>query len=56
MKPADVVQASLAALKTGEVICVPALEDPALFNQIQESQKQFFESTRSGSLAKRYSQ
>jgi len=56
MKPADVVQASLAALKTGEVICVPALEDPALLNQIQESQKQFFESSRSGSLAKRYGQ
>jgi len=54
MKPADVVQASLAALKLGEVICVPALEDPALLNQIQESQKQFFESSRSGSLAKRY--
>src|SRR5258706_11029319 len=56
MKPADVVQASLAALKTGEVICVPALEDPALLNQIQESQKQFFESSRSGSLAQRYGQ
>ena len=54
MKPADVVQASLAALKLGEVICVPALEEPALLNQIQESQKQFFESSRSGSLAKRY--
>ena len=56
MKPADVVQASLTALKLGEVICVPSLEDPNLLNQIQESQKQFFESTRSGSLAKRYSQ
>jgi uncharacterized protein len=54
MKPEDVVQASLASLKLGEVICVPALEEPDLLSQIQESQKRFFESTRSGSLAKRY--
>ena len=54
MKPEDVVQASLAGLKSGEVICVPALEDPELLTQIQESQKRFFELSRSGSLAARY--
>jgi short-subunit dehydrogenase len=54
MKPEDVVQASLAGLKLGEVICVPSLEDPDLLTQIQESQKRFFELSRSGSLAARY--
>jgi len=54
MKPEDVVQASLAGLKLGEVICVPALEDSDLLTQIQENQKRFFELSRSGSLAARY--
>lgn len=54
MKPEDVVQASLAGLKLGEVICVPAMEDLNLLTQIQESEKRFFELTRSGSLAERY--
>lgn len=54
MKPEDVVQASLAGLKLGEVICVPALEEPELLRQIQEGESQFFERTKSGSLAQRY--
>ena len=54
MKPEDVVQASLAGLKLGEVICVPALEDLGLLAQIQEDEKRFFELTRSGILAGRY--
>lgn len=54
MKPEDVVQASLTGLKLGEVICVPALEDVDLLTQIQESQKRFFESSRTGNLATRY--
>jgi short-subunit dehydrogenase len=54
MKPEDVVQAALTGLKLGEVICVPAQEDPELLTQIQESQKRFFELSRSGSLAARY--
>lgn len=55
MKPEDVVQASLVGLKLGEVICVPPLEDLGLLTQIQEDEKRFFELTRSGTLAKRYS-
>jgi short-subunit dehydrogenase len=55
MKPEDVVQASLTGLKLGEVICVPALEDPDLLTQIHESQKRFFELSRTGNLASRYS-
>lgn len=54
MKPEDVVEASLVGLKLGEVICVPALEDPGPLTQVQESEKRFFELTRSGTLAARY--
>jgi short-subunit dehydrogenase len=54
MKPEEVVQASLTGLKLGEVICVPALEDVDLLTQIQESQKRFFEQSRTGDLATRY--
>jgi uncharacterized protein len=55
MKAEDIVNASLAALKTGEAICIPALDDPSLLTQIQESERRLFESTRTGSLARRYS-
>ena len=54
MKPEEVVQASLTGLKLGEVICVPALEDVDVLTQIQESQKRFFDSSRTGNLATRY--
>ena len=54
MKPEDVVQASLRGLELGEAICVPALEDLSLLEQVQESQKRLFELTRSGTLAERY--
>ena len=56
MRPEDVVQASLVGLQLGEVICVPALDDPALLAQIQESEKRFFELSRTGNLASRYKQ
>lgn len=54
MKPEELVEASLAGLKLGEVICIPAMEDTDLLTQIQESQKHFFEHTRSGAVAERY--
>ncbi len=54
MSPEDVVTASLAALKSGEVICIPALEDPDLVKQVHEDERRLFEQTRSGKLAKRY--
>jgi short-subunit dehydrogenase len=54
MKPEELVEASLAGLKLGEVICIPAMEDTDLLTQIQESQKHFFERTRSGAVAERY--
>ena len=54
MNPEQIVDASLAGLKLGEVICVPALEDVSLLTQIQESERKFFELSRTGSVAKRY--
>ncbi len=54
MSPEDVVSSSLAALKSGEVICIPALEDPNLLKQVQDGERRLFEQTRSGTLAKRY--
>lgn len=54
MKPEDLVDASLAGLKLGETVCIPAMEDPELLLQIHESQKRFFEQTRGGSIATRY--
>ncbi len=49
-----VVEASLAGLRLGEVICVPTLEDASLLARIQEDERQFFESSRTGNLAARY--
>lgn len=54
MKPEDVVQASLAALRLGEVICMPPLEDASLLAHIQDDQRQMFEASRTGVLASRY--
>jgi len=54
MSPEDVVTASMAGLERGEVICVPALEEPALLKKMEEAQRQFFEQTRTGTLASRY--
>ena len=36
MKAPDVVAASLAALKQGEVVCIPGLDDPALIGNFAE--------------------
>ena len=54
MQSEDLVSASLAGLKMGEVICVPALEDLSILRQIEESERKFFESSRTGSVASRY--
>ena len=54
MKAEDVVQASLAGLKMGEVICIPALEEPKLLDQVHQSEVGLWERTGSGTLAERY--
>lgn len=54
MQPEDVVQASLAGLRLGEVICMPPLEDASLLARIQEDERQMFDASRTGTLASRY--
>jgi short-subunit dehydrogenase len=54
MSPQDVVQASLAGLVLGEVVCVPALEDASLLAQVDEAQRKLFAESRTGGLAGRY--
>ena len=54
MQPDELVSASLAGLKLGEVICVPAMEDTNLLAQIYESEKRFFEQSNGGAAASRY--
>ncbi len=53
--PEDVVQASLASLRLGEVICLPGMEDASLFARLEEDQRSLFERSGAGSLASRYS-
>jgi len=54
MKPEAVVDASLAGLRLGEVICVPALKDPSLLAQLEESERRLLEESNSGTPAPRY--
>jgi short-subunit dehydrogenase len=51
---ADVVAASLAGLNAGEVICVPALDDPEVLPQLWASQSRLLERSGGGALASRY--
>jgi short-subunit dehydrogenase len=53
-KPEDVVQASLAALRLGEVICMPGMEDTGLLERLEEDQRQLFDRSGAGALASRY--
>lgn len=53
MTPEDVVTASLAGLAMGEVVCVPALQDPGALVRFQEAERRMFENP-SGELADRY--
>jgi uncharacterized protein len=55
MSPQDVVEASLAGLRLGEVVCIPALEDPDLVSALDESQRRLLENGRGGTIARRYS-
>ncbi len=54
MAPEDVVEASLVALKLGEVICMPALDDPGVLAQVEEGHRRVIERSSSGALAARY--
>jgi short-subunit dehydrogenase len=54
MTPDDVVQASLAGLARGEVVCVPALEDESLLERLGETQREILPASRVPALATRY--
>jgi short-subunit dehydrogenase len=54
MTPEVVVDASLAGLRLGEVICVPMLDDPNVLKQIEDSQHNIFANVRRGTPADRY--
>lgn len=53
MAAADVVRASLRALSTGEVVCVPGLEDPSALDALAEAEALLRTGSRP-SLAARY--
>lgn len=54
LEPAEVVAASLAGLRLGEVICIPGLEDPDLIAQFRAGERRVLEGATSGRLAQRY--
>ena len=54
LKPADVVQASLAGLGLGEVVCIPAMDDPAVLQAATEARTAVFGAVRGASIAQRY--
>ena len=53
MSPEDLVQGSLAGLKLGEVICVPALHEPELIAQASVARNRLMQNN-AGTLASRY--
>ena len=54
MTPEDIVETSLAGLRLGEVIRVPALDDPNLLTQIQDGERRIVAHSGSGTIAARY--
>lgn len=54
MKPEDVVEASLAGLRLGEVVCIPALVDLTLLDQVHQSEFKLLEGSGGGTVAERY--
>jgi hypothetical protein len=54
MTPEDIVEASLKGLQLGEVICVPALDEPDLLWQVQEYERRVLEHSQRGILTTRY--
>jgi uncharacterized protein len=54
LEPEDVVEASLAALKLGDVICLPALSDRAVVEREREARSAMFRSAVKAKMAERY--
>jgi short-subunit dehydrogenase len=54
MEPDDVVQASLAGLELGEIVCVPPLEDADAVKRVQEGNGGMLKAAQNTKLAERY--
>jgi uncharacterized protein len=54
MQAADVVAASLAALAYGEVVCLPGLDDAALFEHLADARRAVMMNAGKPALAQRY--
>jgi hypothetical protein len=54
LEPDEVVAASLAGLQLGEVVCVPALQDPAQLAILDQARAGIFAGVRTSKLADRY--
>jgi len=54
MEAEAVVEASLTALRSGEIICVPALNDTDALSQLEAAERTVLMSSITGALAKRY--
>jgi short-subunit dehydrogenase len=54
MSAADVVRAAMASIARKETVCIPPLEDPAMFETLAQAERAIFPSARSQKLAERY--
>lgn len=54
MSPEDIARASLAGLATGEVVCIPALEDAAAVDRLTEAQRALMGNAQKSTIASRY--
>jgi short-subunit dehydrogenase len=55
LEPEQVVQASLAALERGEVVCIPAMEDVELLQRHDQADVELLGAGMAAVLATRYS-
>ncbi|TPK78151.1 SDR family oxidoreductase [Mesorhizobium sp. B2-4-17] len=54
MEPADVVKASLAGLRRGDTICIPALGERGRLSAVADANRALFDGGRGAELASRY--
>jgi uncharacterized protein len=54
MRPDELVTAALTALRLGEVICIPGLDDPGMIDTISQAQQALLLTAVSSPLASRY--
>jgi hypothetical protein len=54
MAPEAVVDASLACLALGDVLCIPTLDDPEYAARLAQSERELFQNSDRGAVAARY--